>query len=78
MVRDMSMEVRIAAFDALLNVGFVSEDILLQTLSKKVLGIFKDRKVHSQCHEECYEILPSAAAGAFLHGLEDEYYEVIL
>ncbi|KAL5740300.1 hypothetical protein ACOSQ2_029480 [Xanthoceras sorbifolium] len=76
MVRDMSMEVRVEAFDALGKIGLVSEDILLQTLSKKVLGVIKEKKSRSQCTEECFEISASAAAGAFLHGLEDEFYEV--
>ncbi|KAK4834531.1 hypothetical protein QYF36_024374 [Acer negundo] len=76
MVRDMSMEVRVEAFDALGKIGLVSEDILLQTLSKKVLGVIKERISHSKCNEECFEISASATAGAFLHGLEDEFYEV--
>ncbi|TXG58901.1 hypothetical protein EZV62_016730 [Acer yangbiense] len=76
MVRDMSMEVRVEAFDALGKIGLVSEDILLQTLSKKVLGVIKERISHSKCTEECFEISASAAAGSFLHGLEDEFYEV--
>ncbi|KAJ0089195.1 hypothetical protein Patl1_31443 [Pistacia atlantica] len=50
MARDMSMEVRVEAFDALGKVAVVSEDILLQR--------------------------SSGAAGAFVHGLEDEFYEV--
>ncbi|KAK3227409.1 hypothetical protein Dsin_007271 [Dipteronia sinensis] len=76
MIRDMSMEVRVEAFDALGKIGLVSEDIILQTLSKKVLGVIKERISHSKCTEECFEISASAAAGAFLHGLEDEFYEV--
>ncbi|KAJ0087630.1 hypothetical protein Patl1_31437 [Pistacia atlantica] len=76
MARDMSMEVRVEAFDALGKVAVVSEDILLQTLSKKVLGIFKEKKPHGQCAADCFEISASGAAGAFVHGLEDEFYEV--
>ncbi|XP_031284736.1 protein SIEL-like [Pistacia vera] len=76
MARDMSMEVRVEAFYALGKVAVVSEDILLQTLSKKVLGIFKDKKTHGQCVADCFEISASGAAGAFVHGLEDEFYEV--
>ncbi|XP_038702284.1 protein SIEL isoform X2 [Tripterygium wilfordii] len=37
MVRDMSMEVRVEAFKALGRIGIVSDDLLLQTLSKKEL-----------------------------------------
>ena len=73
MVRDMSVEVRLEAFDALGKIGLVSEDILLQTLFKKVLGINKD-KIYKPI--EGFEISASAAAGAFVHGLEDEFSEV--
>ncbi|KAJ0088067.1 hypothetical protein Patl1_31451 [Pistacia atlantica] len=76
MARDMSMEVMVEAFYALGKVAVVSEDILLQTLSKKVLGIFKEKKTHGQCVADCFEISASGAAGAFVHGLEDEFYEV--
>lgn len=78
MARDMSKEVRIEAFDALGKVAVVSEDILLQTLSKKVIGIFKGKKPHGQFPADCFEISASGAAGAFVHGLEDEFYEVFL
>ncbi|XP_022767812.1 protein SIEL isoform X2 [Durio zibethinus] len=73
MVRDMSMEVRLEAFEALGKIGLVSEDILLQTLFKKVLGINKD-KIYKPI--KVFEISASAAAGAFVHGLEDEFSEV--
>lgn len=63
MVRDMSMVVRLEAFDALAKIEMVSEDILLLTLSKKV--------------NKHIEIPAPSAVGAFVHGLEDEYYEVI-
>ncbi|KAK1400351.1 Integrator complex subunit [Heracleum sosnowskyi] len=59
-VRDMSVDVRLAAFDAIGKVTMASENILLQTLSKKLL-------VKSQI---------SSVAGAFVHGMEDEFYEV--
>lgn len=68
----MSVGVRIEAFNALGSVQLVSEDILLQTLSKKVLGIIKERK------SDGLEIFASSSAGVFLHGLEDEFYEVTL
>lgn len=60
-VRDMSMVVRLEAFDALAKIEMVSEDILLLTLSKKV--------------NKHIEIPAPGAVGAFVHGLEDEYYE---
>ncbi|EEF35710.1 conserved hypothetical protein [Ricinus communis] len=73
MVRDMSMGVRVGAFSALGKIQIVSEDILLQTLSKKVLPIIKEKK--SQIAER-FQSLAASAAGAFMHGLEDEFYEV--
>ncbi|XP_031396936.1 protein SIEL isoform X1 [Punica granatum] len=75
MVRDMSVEVRVAAFDALGKIEMVSVDVLLQTLSKKVLGI---RKVNYRSQGSTGEIeaLVSTSAGALVHGLEDEFYEV--
>lgn len=75
-VRDMNVEVRMKAFDALGNVAMVSEDFLLQTLSKKVLGIIKENKAIGQCSEKEFELLVLNAAGAFMHGLEDEFYGV--
>ncbi|GLT73769.1 hypothetical protein SLA2020_456050 [Shorea laevis] len=76
MVRDMNVEVRLQAFDALGKIGPVSEGILLQTLSKKVLGITKEKKSSSYCPMEWLEIPASNAAGIIVHGLEDEFYEV--
>ncbi|KAB5520183.1 hypothetical protein DKX38_024502 [Salix brachista] len=76
MVRDMSVEVRVEAFNALGKIKLVSEDILLQTISKKVLAILKDKNSHGQCTAERFEILASSYAGAFMHGLEDEFHEV--
>lgn len=68
MTRDMSMEVRVEAFNSLGKIEMVSEDILLQTMSKKVLGISKGNIQ--------FEELTSSAAGALVHGLEDEFHEV--
>ncbi|XP_074370556.1 protein SIEL [Apium graveolens] len=59
-VRDMSVDVRLRVFDAIGKITMASESILLQSLSKKIL-------VKSQT---------SNVAGAFVHGLEDEFYEV--
>ncbi|RZC63273.1 hypothetical protein C5167_025054 [Papaver somniferum] len=76
MVRDMSMEVRNEAFVSLGKMKFVSEDILLQTLSKKVLGNLKERKFPGKSNTKILDLPASNAAGAFIHGLEDEFYEV--
>lgn len=61
MVRDMSVDVRIQAFNALGKVGMASEYILSKTLSKK---------------PEDKNLPTSSAQGAFVHGLEDEFLEV--
>ncbi|KAI3841129.1 hypothetical protein MKX03_007857 [Papaver bracteatum] len=76
MVRDMSMEVRNEAFVSLGKMKMVSEDILLQTLSKKVLGNLKERKFPGKSNTKFLDLPASNAAGAFVHGLEDEFYEV--
>ncbi|KAI3916408.1 hypothetical protein MKW92_029014 [Papaver armeniacum] len=76
MVRDMSMEVRNEAFISLGKMKMVSEDILLQTLSKKVLGNLKDRKFPGKSNTGNLDLPASNAAGAFVHGLEDEFFEV--
>ncbi|XP_030926423.1 protein SIEL isoform X2 [Quercus lobata] len=76
MGRDMSMVVRVEAFDALGKINLVSEDILLQTLSKRVLAITKEKRSLGQCPAEQFEILASNVAGVLVHGLEDEFYEV--
>lgn len=72
----MSMEVRVEAFDALGKINVVSEDILLQTLSKRVLATTKEKRSLGQCPAEQFEILASNVAGVLVHGLEDEFYEV--
>ncbi|XP_077250685.1 ARM repeat superfamily protein isoform X2 [Tasmannia lanceolata] len=76
MARDMSMVIRVEAFLSLGKVRQVSEDILLQTLSKKILGITKNRKSLHKCPPKEFISLISSASGAFVHGLEDEFYEV--
>ncbi|XP_047330619.1 protein SIEL [Impatiens glandulifera] len=75
MVRDMAIGVRIEAFDALGQINDVSEDILLQTLSKKVLPINKGKKYPKPCSMN-QELEVALVAGAFVHGLEDEFNEV--
>lgn len=72
----MSMEVRVEVFNALGKIEMVSEDILLQTLSKRVLGITKKMTSRGQFPAEQFEILASSMAGVLVHGLEDEFYEV--
>lgn len=72
----MSMEVRVEAFDSLGKIENVSEDVLLQTLSKRVLGITKEMGSLGQCPAEEFEISASSVAGVFVHGLEDEFFEV--
>ncbi|XP_008793958.4 protein SIEL isoform X2 [Phoenix dactylifera] len=75
MARDMSMKVRIEAFLALGKVQLVAENVLLQSLSKKVLGIRSGSKTITKCsvNESKFSL---SAAGAFVHGIEDEFYEV--
>ncbi|KAM7263509.1 hypothetical protein ACFE04_001192 [Oxalis oulophora] len=75
MVRDMNMEVRREAFDALGLVELVSDNILLQTLSKKVLETSKVKNSQGHFMAEWFQISASNAAGAFVHGLEDEFHE---
>ncbi|XP_057512953.1 LOW QUALITY PROTEIN: protein SIEL [Actinidia eriantha] len=76
MVRDMSVKVRVEVFDALGEIGMVSEDILLQTLSKKLLSALKDKNYPGLYSGKPFELRASDASGVFLHGLEDEFCEV--
>ncbi|XP_010553124.1 PREDICTED: protein SIEL [Tarenaya hassleriana] len=76
MIRDMSVEVRTEAFKALGKIGTASEGVLLQTLSKKVLGGSKQKKPQNHGSNELPEASVAGAAGVFIHGLEDEFYEV--
>ena len=76
MARDMSVKVRVETFIALGKIQMVSEDILLQTLSKRVLGMIKEKRSLGHCCSEQFERVVSNAAGAILHGFEDEYHEV--
>ncbi|KAL1193805.1 Protein SIEL [Cardamine amara subsp. amara] len=69
-VRDMSIDVRIEVFKAFGVIGTASESVILQTLSKKVLGAGKGKKPQNHLSNV------SAAAGVFIHGFEDEFYEV--
>ncbi|KAG8074500.1 hypothetical protein GUJ93_ZPchr0006g44793 [Zizania palustris] len=76
MARDMSTKVRIEAFNALGKSHRVSEGVLLQSLSKKVIkpstgsgSIIKGKKLPPKLIFPC-------AAGIFAHGIEDEFYQV--
>lgn len=68
------MRVRIKAFHALGKTRLVSEGILLQTLSKKILGGRTEKSILGK--ETAFSL--SSAAGAYVHGLEDEFREVYL
>ncbi|KAL6574549.1 hypothetical protein OROMI_011834 [Orobanche minor] len=76
MVRDTEMEIRVAAFNALGTIQTVSEDILLQTLSKKALLAIKEKFYPGQYTAKLFKIPATTAAFAFVHGLEDEFYQV--
>ncbi|KAL2509940.1 Protein SIEL [Forsythia ovata] len=76
MVRDMDMKLRVVAFDALGKIRMVSEDILLQTLCKKALPATKEKTYCGQLTAKLRTLPASAAAFAFVHGLEDEFHEV--
>ncbi|KAK9168024.1 hypothetical protein Syun_000164 [Stephania yunnanensis] len=65
----MSVEVRTETFLALGQINVGSEDILFQTLSKKMTETMRERKIFRN-------LPPSNVAGVFLHGLEDEFSEI--
>lgn len=67
----MSVNVRIEAFNALGKIGMASKLVLMQTLSKKVENGFP-----SKISGKHYNLPASSIAGAFVHGLEDEFHEV--
>ncbi|WVZ56513.1 hypothetical protein U9M48_007030 [Paspalum notatum var. saurae] len=76
MARDMCTQVRIEAFSALGKMQRVSEGVLLQSLSKKVIktdtmcgSIINGQKLPPKLKIPC-------AAGVFSHGIEDEFYQV--
>lgn len=78
MARDMNAGVRIEAFLALGKIQPISDDVLLQGLSKKVLGTKTERKVLTKFTSMEIVSLVASAAGAFIHGLEDELSEVFM
>lgn len=73
-VRDMSVDVRVEVFKAFGVMRTASESIILQTLSKKVLRAGKGKKPQDHLLNESADA--AAAAGVFIHGFEDEFYEV--
>lgn len=90
-VTDMNMRVREAAFRVLGEAAKVPESVLLQTLTKKVAKAPKETNVSASVSsvsqdgdtdtdfskfEDSTNLLDASAAGAFVHGLEDEYLEV--
>eukprot|EP01018_Ginkgo_biloba_P031838 Gb_07007 [translate_table: standard] len=88
MSRDMNVKVRREAHYALGRMGIVSESLLLQSLSKKFLGFAAKKLPHTSIIQtpegdidladfgEGLEPLILSAAGALLHGVEDEFAEV--
>jgi integrator complex subunit 4 len=76
MARDMSVRVRIEAFKALGKLQLVSDSVLMQSLSKKLLGAKNGGKSLVKSDKESKPSF-SCAAGAYIHGIEDEFYEVI-
>lgn len=77
MARDMCTQVRMEAFTALGKMQRVSEGVLLQSLSKKVIktdsmnvSIINGQKLPPKLKIPC-------AAGIFSHGIEDEFYQVL-
>ncbi|KAM0875579.1 hypothetical protein ACQ4PT_036695 [Festuca glaucescens] len=73
MARDMCAKVRIEAFNALAKMQRVSDGVLLQSLSKKMIktdtGSATGKKISPKLVFPC-------AAGIFAHGIEDEFYQV--
>ncbi|OMJ29308.1 Integrator complex subunit 4 [Smittium culicis] len=85
MVNDISVLVRKKAFEILGKYKNVDSKFLLQTFSKQVMSHLKRPKTHipipggdfdGGVYSEEFHILDSGAAGAFVHGLEDEFQEV--
>ena len=74
MARDMCAQVRIEAFNALAKMQRVSDSVLLQSLSKKIIktgtGSGPGKNLPPKLRFPC-------AAGIFAHGIEDEFYQVM-
>ncbi|KAG0452435.1 hypothetical protein HPP92_025099 [Vanilla planifolia] len=78
MARDVNMKVRAETFSALGKVQSVSENLLLQSLSKKMLQTRGIKDTVGQLAVINSELPLSSFAGAFMHGIEDEFHEVRL
>ncbi|KAK8964237.1 hypothetical protein KSP40_PGU002428 [Platanthera guangdongensis] len=78
MARDMNMKVRVEAFSSLQKVQGVSETMLLQSLSKKILGTQSIQNPLIEHNLRNFKFPFSSSAGAFVHGIEDEFHEVRL
>ena len=76
MARDMNMKVRVEACNGLAKMEIVSEELLMQSLSKRVLVSGKQKETLAQNTTEQFVLLASSVAGALVHGLEDEFFEV--
>ncbi|KOM44952.1 hypothetical protein LR48_Vigan06g025800 [Vigna angularis] len=76
MARDMNMKVRVEAFNGLRKMEMVSEDLLLQSLAKRVSGHGKQKETGGQSTSEQCVMLASSVAGALVHGLANEFFEV--
>lgn len=77
MARDMSMKVRVEVFNSLRKMEMISEDLLLQSLSKRVSRPGKQKETLGECTSEQFVMLATSVAGVLVHGLEDEFFEVI-
>ncbi|KZV48740.1 integrator complex subunit 4 [Dorcoceras hygrometricum] len=76
MARDMDMNIRVSAFDALGKIQMVSEDLLMQCLSKKALDSTKEKNYPGRYTVKLRIIPASAIAFTFVQGLQDEFHEV--
>lgn len=76
-VRDMNAHVRIEAFNCIGNIETVTSEILLQSLSKKALMSTKSKTSLNHLNTKQLQHLATSVAGAYAHGLEDEFSEVL-
>ncbi|XP_044981968.1 protein SIEL [Hordeum vulgare subsp. vulgare] len=76
MARDMCTEVRIEAFNALAKMQRVSDGVLLQSLSKKIIKTDTGSASSSKGKTLPPKLSFPCAAGIFAHGIEDEFYQV--
>ncbi|KQK22259.1 protein SIEL isoform X3 [Brachypodium distachyon] len=74
--RDMCMQVRIEAFNGLAKMQRVSEGVLLQSLSKKVIRTDTGSGSICKANKLPPKLIFPCAAGIFAHGIEDEFYQV--